>query len=106
MASAFSFENEEVHVATKAKGISDTMLQDKDCDCCQHHGEYAVKENIKDSAAAGLKARYVLSVTSQTVFAYLIRSESIADIGNWNRNTSRVAFNKTPIYLSNRVLII
>ena len=104
MASGFSLENTADH--QEAKIPTGTVVLDKDCDCCEHHGEYAVKENAKTSATAGLKTRSVLSAISQQVFSYLIRTESVSNIGEWTAHTSSPAFKKTPIYLSNRVLII
>lgn len=106
LASTFTFDAQDVHMNTQKGGISESFILDKDCDCCQHHGEYTVKENIKSSATAGLKARYLLSAASQTVFSYLIRSESIASIGKWRYHSGTPVFKKTPIYLSNGVLII
>ncbi|WP_316747703.1 hypothetical protein [Pedobacter gandavensis] len=106
MGSGFLPEDQEVHVETKIAGTAGTMLSEADCACCEHHGEYAVKENVKTSATAGLKARYVLSATSQSIFSYLLRTESVENIGAWTAHTSTPAFKKTPIYLSNRVLII
>lgn len=104
MASSFSLEDTTAH--QEAKIVTGTVVLDKDCDCCEHHGEYAVKENAKTSATAGLKTRYVWSAVSQQVFSYLIRTESVENIGKWTAHTSSPAFKKTPIYLSNRVLII
>lgn len=104
MASSFTPENTTLH--QESKGVSGTMVLDKDCDCCEHHGEYAVKENAKTSATAGLKTRYLWSAVSQQVYAYLIKTESIANASGWTAHTSSPAFKKIPIYLSNRVLII
>ena len=104
MASSFSPESTAAHQEPEV--VSGTVVLDKDCDCCEHHGEYAVKENAKTSATAGLKTRSVWSAVSQQVYAYLIRTESAANIGRWTAHTSSPAFKKTPIYLSNRVLII
>lgn len=106
LSSTFTWGEQEVHVDSKANDFAENLILDKDCDCCQHHGEYTVKENIKTSATAGLKARYMLSASSQTVFSYLTKVESAEDIGKWRHHTSTPAFKKTPIYLSNRVLII
>lgn len=104
MASGFSMEDMAVHQESKV--VTGTVVLDKDCDCCEHHGEYTVKENAKTSTTAGLKTRYIWSAVSQQVYAYLIKTASAVNTGEWTAHTSTAAFKKTPIYLSNRVLII
>lgn len=106
MGTTFTLEDQELHVETKAATIQGAMLSEADCACCEHHGEYGVKENVKTVATAGLKARYLLSAASQSIFSYLIKAESAENTGDWSAHTSAPAFKKTPIYLSNRVLII
>ncbi|MBB2150629.1 hypothetical protein [Pedobacter gandavensis] len=106
MGSMLTLGSQEVHVEAKSAPMQAAVVSEADCACCEHHGEYAVKENVKTAATTGLKARYVLSAASQNAFSYLIRSLSVESTGDWTDHNSAPAFKKTPIYLSNRVLII
>lgn len=106
MGSTFTPEYQEDHVAAKSAAVQATILSEADCACCEHHGEYAVKENVKTAATTGLKARYVLSAPGQSAFSYLVRTQSVENIGEWTAHNTAPALKKTPIYLSNRVLII
>lgn len=87
---------------THAKSCAD----DKDCKCCDEHGEYVIKENIKRTASVQLTAPSILLSLIQDSFPGLVLSEKLINAKKWQLDTGPPLYVKTPLYISNRVLLI
>ncbi|RQO69995.1 hypothetical protein DBR43_18305 [Pedobacter sp. KBW06] len=92
------------HAKSGAHGKS--CAQDKDCKCCDEHGEYVIKENIKRTASVELTAPSILLSPIQDSFPGLILSEKLINAKKWQLDTGPPLYVKTPLYISNRVLLI
>lgn len=78
----------------------------KAADCCDGHGEYVIKENIKRTIADELKVPAMLLAVSLSSFPDLLVPDLLTGREKWNPDTGHPPDRKTPLYLSNRVLLI
>lgn len=79
---------------------------DKNCNCCGGHGQYLIKENIKRTASVQLTAPSILLSLIQDAFPGLILSEKLIYAKKWQLEDRPPIAVKTPLYISNRVLLI
>ena len=98
-------ENTAGHHAKSAKH-GKSCAPDKDCKCCDEHGEYVIKENIKRTASVQLTAPSILLSLIQDSFPGLVLSEKLINAKKWQLDTGPPPDLQTPLYISNRVLLI
>lgn len=90
-----------------SKETGHSAHKEKDCKCCDQHGEYLIKENIKTGGAdADLKASNTLLTCIWPSFLGLAISKTLIYTKKWPENTGPPIFLKEPLYISNRVLLI
>ncbi|SHG63661.1 hypothetical protein [Pedobacter caeni] len=83
-----------------------SCAKDKDCNCCDEHGEYVIKENIKRGTLEELTVPSIVLAVKPSFFPDLLISENLISAGKWCLDFSPPPNVKTPLYISNRVLLI
>lgn len=78
--------------------------KDKDCKCCDEHGQYAINENIQTAGSPFFSAIAIL--TFPTNFNNLFIFQSEAKSMGWPKANAPPDNLKIPLYISNRTLLI
>ncbi|RWY48352.1 hypothetical protein [Mucilaginibacter gilvus] len=107
---ATQLENkQEAHVTGKDhphnESESDEDCATGDCNCCYHHGTYVVKENAK------ITTHFIFSPTALAIVLFHTEGFSYIPLKitanvSWPRSTGPPFPRSSPLYISNRTLLI
>lgn len=87
------------------QGKKDDCGAGKDCNCCEKHGTYVVKENVNSSFEFGAIALTIaLNPTSLNDFSFI--PEFSNELVTWPHTTGPPAGSQPPIYIKIRSLLI
>jgi len=98
-------EETKSHVEAKAHTHKkEPCSKNKDCDCCDQHGQYTISENIQNSSSPFFTAIAILTYPTgfKDLFIFHKEEKSI----DWPKGNAPPGFLKTPLYISNRTLLI
>lgn len=78
--------------------------KDKDCKCCDQHGQYAISENLQTAGSPFFSSLAILNFpTYFKGFLICLKEEKPMDWPHCNAPPGRL---KIPLYISNRTLLI
>jgi len=78
--------------------------KDKDCKCCDQHGQYAINENIQSTSSPFFAAVAILTFPSGTKDLFILHREGKSM--DWPKGNAPPGILKIPLYISNRTLLI
>lgn len=78
--------------------------KDKDCKCCDQHGEYTISENIQNSSSPFFTAVAILTYPTGFKDFFIFRKEEKSM--DWPKGNAPPGLLKIPLYISNRTLLI
>jgi hypothetical protein len=78
--------------------------KDKDCKCCDQHGQYAISENIQSAGSPLFCVIAILTfpTDSKDLFNFHKEVKSM----DWPKGNAPPGILKIPLYISNRTLLI
>lgn len=97
-------EKSDGHESKSHTHEKEPCSKDKDCKCCDEHGRYAISENIQTAESPFFSAPAVLIASLS--FDELFTPENEVRLINRPKGKAPPGSIKTPLYISNRTLLI
>jgi len=98
-------DGHDAHVAGNSHHHKKPCRDGKDCNCCDKHGNYVIKENLNYAFASQLTAPHLAALPLSYQQFSILPSVSETLI-TWPRTTGPPGASKSPLYIYNRSLLI
>jgi hypothetical protein len=90
--------------ATPHSRQKEPCSKDKDCKCCDQHGQYAISENIQSSGSPLFSAIAILTFSTDSKDFFIFHKE--VKSMDWPKGNAPPGILKIPLYISYRTLLI